>query len=122
MGDQRSASEAPGERAERVRAEETGATAFTTSRNRDCRLCEKTADAFERARPQAVVRVRPPLLAFEQAGLHELLQMVTDRRLLDAVQRLEIADAHRLSVGLDQAVEDLQPVSVGERLEELLEL
>ena len=48
--------------------------------------------------------------------------MVADRRLLEREQVLEVAHADGLAAGLEQAVEDLHAVAVGERLEHALEL
>ena len=48
--------------------------------------------------------------------------MVADRGLLEREQVFEVADADRLAAGLEQAVEDLDAVAVGERLEHPLEL
>src|SRR5687768_4255213 len=95
---------------------------LTPSGCRYCAIGEKPAYAIEHPRPQAIERVRPALLAFEQAGVDQLFEVVTHRRLLDAQERLEIADAHRPAIGLDQTVEDLEPVPVRECLEQPLEL
>jgi hypothetical protein len=48
--------------------------------------------------------------------------VVADRRLLEAEQVLEVADADRLAAGAQQAVEDPDAVPVRERLEHALEL
>jgi hypothetical protein len=41
----------------------------------------------------------PPLLALDNAGVEELLEVAADRRLFEAQQGLEAADAHGLAVG-----------------------
>ncbi len=94
----------------------------TSCRDSDTRLGEETADPLERAGLEAVVRERSPLLAFEQPRLDELLQVMAHGRLADSEERLELADAHGLAVGLQEAVEDLQPMAVAKRLEQTLEL
>jgi hypothetical protein len=88
----------------------------------DIRLDQKATDALERARLQSVVRIRAALLALEQPRIHQLLEVVAHRRLLDPEQRLELADADRLPIRLQEAVENLEPVPIRERLEEPLEL
>ena len=85
------------------------------------RLGEEPADAVERTLLQAVERVGPSLLPLEQACVDELLEMVADGRLFHTEDGLEVADADGVLAGLEQAVEDLQAVPVGERLEEPLE-
>src|SRR5919201_1699434 len=85
----------------------------------DChtRLGKERTHAFERSGLEAVVRECPTLLAVEQPSLDELLQVVAHRRLRDTEQGLDLAHTDRLPARLQQAVEDLQPMPVGERLE-----
>ena len=47
--------------------------------------------------------------------------MVAGRGLFEPEHVLEVADADRFAAGSEQAVEDLDPVAVGERLEHTLE-
>ena len=76
--------------------------------------------------PVAVIGAGPVGLAAAahliDRGLEQLLEVVAGRGLLEAEHVLEIADTHRLAARGEQAVEDLDPVAVGERLEHALEL
>ena len=85
-------------------------------------LAQQRADALERPGRDREVGERPALLALDDARLEQLLEVVADRRLLERKQVFEVADAHGLAPGLEQAVEDLDAVAVGERLEHALEL
>jgi len=86
------------------------------------RLREKVAYAGQRTFLQAVVRVRSPLLPVEEACVDELPEMVAHSRLLHAEDGLEVANADGFVTGPQQAVEDLEAMTIGERLEEALEL
>ena len=77
---------------------------------------------LERARGEAEVGVGAALLALDDAGVQQLLEVIADGGLLEIEHRLEVAHADRVAVRREQAVEDLHAVAVGERLEDGLEL
>ena len=85
-------------------------------------VAEQRADVLEGAVRDRPVGERSALLALDDAGVEQLLEVVADRRLLELEQLLEVADADRLAAGWTQPVEDLHAVAVGERLEHPLEL
>jgi hypothetical protein len=94
----------------------------SSGRHRCGALSKKIAHPLERAGVQAVVRVRAALLAREESGVDELLQVVAHRRLLDPEKRLELTHTDGLAVSSKEAVEDLEAMAVGQRLEQTLEL
>src|SRR6478735_8779821 len=79
---------------------------------------DDSAESVERAVGEAEVREAAALLALEEPGIGEQLEVVGDRRLLEAERLGEVADADRLAPCLREHVEDLDAVAVGERLEE----
>src|SRR4051794_36408212 len=83
---------------------------------------DDVAEAVEGAVRKAEVREASPLLALEQPGIGEQLEVVGDRRLLEAERLGEVAHADGLAPCLREHVEDLHPMPVGESLEERLQL
>src|SRR5215207_2212750 len=86
------------------------------------RLLEQRSHTLQRAGTQAEVGVRAALLTVDDSRVEELLEVVADRRLLELEQRFEITDADRLAARGHEAVEDLDAVTVRQRLEDLLQL
>ena len=105
------------------RVQQQAAGVAAGSRNRDpSRGREDLAHRVERAWDEAEVAVGAAPLARDHAGLDQLLEVVADRALREAEQRLHLADADRLAAGSQQQVDDPQPVPVGERLQHRLQL
>jgi thioredoxin reductase len=77
---------------------------------------------LERARRDREVREGAALLALDDPGVEQLLEVVADRGLLERQQVLEVAHADCLAAGLEEPVEDLHAMAVGERLEDAFEL
>ena len=95
----------------------SSATARRTRRHADD-AAEQRAQVGERVAADAVVDPDAALLAVEQAGLVQHLEVVADRRLGQVEGVVEVADARLAAVvGGDQR-EQPQPDRVGERLEQ----
>ncbi len=84
--------------------------------------CEDLPHRVERTGHEAEVAVGAARFAIDDSGLDELLEVMADRPLREAEQRLHLADADRFPTGAQQQVDDPQPVAVGERLDHGLEL
>src|SRR5512132_2512195 len=74
---------------------------------------EGGGQAAQGVTPQRVVGPGAALLAVQQPGLDELLEVVADGGLAQAQGPGELAHAHRLGTG-GEPVEDLDPVGVGQ--------
>src|SRR5688572_32135746 len=71
------------------------------------RQLEQRPHPLERTLCEREIGEGAPLLALDEAGVEELLEVVAHRGLLEAEQILEVADAHRLAVRREQAVEEI---------------
>src|SRR4051812_18968205 len=80
------------------------------------------AEVVEGTGGESVVREVPAPLPLEQPRVVEQLEVVRHGGLLEAEWLGEVADADRVAAGAREDVQDLDPVPVGERLEERLQL
>ena len=64
----------------------------------------------------------PRVSRSDDPRLDQLLEVMADRALGEAQQRLDLTHADGLTVGPQEQVDDLQPVPIGERLEHGLQL
>ena len=79
-------------------------------------------DCFERTRDKAEVAVCPAGLSLDDAGIDQLLQMVADCALGVTKSRLDLADADGFSVGGQEHVDYPQPMPIGKRFQDRLQI
>src|SRR5215217_1442994 len=91
--------------------------AYSSAPNPGSSAVEGGDQATKGAGTQRVVGPGAALLALQQPGIHQLLEVVADGRLAQAEGPSELTHVHRPGAG-GQQVDDLDPVGVGQGLEQ----